>query len=99
MIWSLQILRFIAALMVVYVHASQTAFAVTGSIGIIPHDIAVMGHAGVDIFFVLSGVVIAKTAPGVSAAQFAWRRIRRILPIYFAALVVCSPLLFLRASE
>jgi exopolysaccharide production protein ExoZ len=98
MIWSLQTLRFIAALMIVYVHAAGIAFTVTGSAGIIPRDLVVMGTAGVDIFFVLSGVVIAKTAPGMNAAQFAWRRIRRILPIYFAALVAYLPLLVLRAS-
>src|SRR5260370_42714369 len=90
MIWSLQILRFIAALMVVYAHAASIALAATGSIGIIQHDLAVIGVAGVDIFFVLSGVVIAKTAPGMTSTQFAWRRIRRILPIY---LVACVPLL------
>jgi len=38
MIWSLQVLRFVAALMVVYVHAAQTAFAATGSNGFIPQS-------------------------------------------------------------
>jgi exopolysaccharide production protein ExoZ len=90
MIWSLQILRFIAALMIVYVHAEDLALIATGSSGTIPHDLAIVGAAGVDIFFVLSGVVIAKTAPGMTSAQFALRRIRRILPIY---LVACVPLL------
>jgi exopolysaccharide production protein ExoZ len=98
MIWSLQILRFIAALMVVYVHAAGTAFTVTGSAGIIPVDLVIIGASGVDIFFVLSGVVIAKTASGMTASQFAWRRVRRILPIYFAALVAYLPLLIIRAS-
>jgi exopolysaccharide production protein ExoZ len=88
MIWSLQILRFIAALMVVYLHVAQSALSVTGSAGSIPLELTVMGYAGVDIFFVLSGVVIARTAPGMTSAQFAWRRIRRILPIY---LVACVP--------
>jgi exopolysaccharide production protein ExoZ len=96
MIWSLQILRFIAALMVVYAHAASVALAATGSVGIIPRDLAVMGTAGVDIFFVLSGVVIAKTAPGMSSTQFAWRRIRRIAPIY---LVACAPVLLLVAVK
>lgn len=85
--------------MVVYVHAAQTAFTVTGSIGVIPHGLFITGLAGVDIFFVLSGVVIAKTAPGMTAPQFAWRRLRRILPIYFTALVICLPLLVHRAAE
>jgi len=92
MIWSLQILPFIAALMVVYVHAAAVAPTATGSSGTVPHDLAIVGAAGVDIFFVLSGVVIAKTAQGMTSAQFLWRRIRRILPIY---LVACVPALII----
>ncbi|WP_409192548.1 hypothetical protein [Bradyrhizobium sp. RDM4] len=49
--------------MVVYVHAAQTAFDTTGSVGLIRYKIAGLGLAGVDIFFVISGVVIAKTPP------------------------------------
>ena len=94
-IWSLQILRFIAALVVVYLHVAQTALTVTGSVGIIPLEFAVMGCAGVDIFFVLPGVVIAKTVPGMTSAQFAWQRIRRILPIY---MVACVPAMFQAAK-
>lgn len=95
MIWSLQSLRFVAALMVVYIHAAQVAFVSTGSSGFIPHDLALMGRAGVDIFFVLSGVVITLTAPGLTAAQFAWRRVRRIMPIY---LVLCVPAFLIAAK-
>jgi len=95
MIWSLQILRFIAALMVVYLHVARTALIATGSTGTIPVEIAITGNAGVDIFFVLSGVVIARTAPGMTSAQFVWRRLRRILPIYF---VVCVPAFVMAAK-
>lgn len=93
MIWSLQILRFIAAALVVYMHASQYARLATGSHGTIPPNITAIGTVGVDIFFVLSGVVIAKTAPGLTPINFAWRRIRRIMPIY----LVCSIPAFLIA--
>ena len=88
MIWSLQVLRFVAALMVVYVHAAQTAFAATGSNGFIPPELSIAGRSGVDIFFVLSGVIITKTAPGLTCAEFAWRRFRRIVPFYF---LCCIP--------
>jgi exopolysaccharide production protein ExoZ len=95
MIWSIQILRFVAAVSVVYVHAAQTALILTGSVGFVPYSIAGMGLTGVDVFFVISGLVIAKTAPGLTARQFAWRRIRRIVPLYFLccipALVVAAP--------
>jgi exopolysaccharide production protein ExoZ len=96
MIWSLQILRFVAALLVVYTHSAQVAFMATGSEGIIPRDLGIVGLSGVDIFFVLSGVVIARTAQGLTSAQFAWRRIRRIMPIY---LVCCVPVFLLAATK
>lgn len=83
MIWSLQTLRFVAAAMVVYVHAAQSAVATTGSVGVLPLSIVGLGLTGVDIFFVISGVVIAKTAHSFTPLEFAWRRARRILPIYY----------------
>jgi exopolysaccharide production protein ExoZ len=88
MIWSLQSLRFVAALMVVYAHAAQAAYTATGSTGLLPYNIVSVGLSGIDLFFVLSGVVIAKAAPGLTAAEFVWRRIRRIVPIYF---LCCIP--------
>jgi exopolysaccharide production protein ExoZ len=83
MIWSLQVLRFVAAIMVVYVHAAQIAFAATGSSGTIPRSLAIVGQSGVDIFFVLSGAIITTTAPGLKPLEFAWRRFRRVVPLYF----------------
>ena len=82
MIWSLQVLRFVAALMVVYIHAAETAMRATGSIGFIPYGLATIGLSGVDIFFVISGVIIATIAPGRTASEFFWSRFRRIVPMY-----------------
>ncbi len=82
-IWSLQTLRFAAAMMVVYFHAANAAFSATGSYGLLPYNFHTTGAAGVDIFFVLSGVIITKTARGLSWREFAWRRFRRIAPMYF----------------
>ncbi|MCC7481163.1 MAG: acyltransferase, partial [Hyphomicrobiales bacterium] len=83
MIWPLQNLRFVAALMVVYVHAAQLAVEQTGSYGIFPRELPLAGQAGVDIFFVISGVIIARTAVGLTWQEFAWKRFRRIIPFYF----------------
>lgn len=94
MIWSLQALRFVAAAMVVGVHAAQTALEVTGSTGVVPYAVAGLGLTGVDLFFVISGVVIARTAPGLTPGQFAWRRVRRIVPLYF---VCCIPAVIVAA--
>jgi exopolysaccharide production protein ExoZ len=95
MIWSLQVLRFIAAALVVYFHSVEIALWGTGSVGLLPHELARVGNVGVDLFFVISGVVVARTAPALTPSQFIWKRIRRIIPIYwimtvpFGLLSVC----------
>lgn len=73
--------------MVVYVHAAQLAVKATGSYGLFPPELPLAGQAGVDIFFVISGVIIAKTAVGLSWQEFAWKRFRRIIPFYF---IICT---------
>jgi exopolysaccharide production protein ExoZ len=86
MIWSLQVLRFIAALMVVSHHAADTAIRATGSNGFIPSGLLWVSESGVDIFFVISGVIITKIARGRSASEFIRARLRRIVPMY----LICS---------
>jgi exopolysaccharide production protein ExoZ len=82
MIWSIQALRFFAALMVVYIHTAETAIRVTGSNGLIPPGLATVGLSGVDIFFVISGLIIARISPGRTPSEFLWSRFRRIVPMY-----------------
>src|SRR5438445_6310223 len=84
-IWSLQALRFVAALMVVFLHAVQSAARISG-FGVISYEFALIGSAGVDIFFVISGVIMATVAPGRTAAEFTRARVLRIMPIY----LLCS---------
>lgn len=71
-IQSLQVLRFFAALGVVWEHAAtwKNPHALTG------------GAAGVDLFFVLSGYVISAAAQSKSAT-FLRDRLSRIFPIYW----------------
>ncbi|MDP2802327.1 MAG: acyltransferase [Phreatobacter sp.] len=80
---SIQYLRALAALMVV-------AYHVLG-------DVAVIGAAGVDVFFVISGLVIAMVTASkpVRPMVFAYDRVARILPLYwlFTALLVATKLL------
>jgi exopolysaccharide production protein ExoZ len=80
-LWSIQVLRFVAALMVVHTHAVQRAEGITGEAGWLG-QVGTFGAAGVDIFFVISGVVIAITARGLTPMEFAGKRVRRILPAY-----------------
>jgi exopolysaccharide production protein ExoZ len=86
MIWSLQTLRFIAALMVVCLHAGFTATYLTRSNGFISDALLTACQSGVDIFFVISGVIITKIARGRSPSEFIWSRLRRIVPMY----LLCS---------
>ncbi|PDT03961.1 acyltransferase [Rhizobium chutanense] len=84
MLVQLQYLRAVAALMVVYFHAILQLGKVNPAV-----DAAafVYGETGVDIFFVLSGFVMWLTTSGraMSPIEFARRRIKRIVPLYWLA--------------
>ncbi len=66
---SVQLLRAIAVLAVVYAHSFATQ----------------RGTAGVDLFFVISGFIIARVSSDRSAAAFARARFWRIYPVYLLA--------------
>lgn len=76
---SLQILRAIAATSVVYFHIGATSVAYF-QIRAIP----LFGSFGIDIFFVISGFVMAMViANGQSPRIFAVSRLTRIVPLYW----------------
>lgn len=101
-----QILRFVAAMLVVVMHVTQAiSIHITGQ-G--EHRFWAPGGSGVDIFFVISGFVMAITTqrlPSTGPARLAaaWvfikRRILRIVPLYWfytllkAALLLAVPAL------
>ena len=64
---SVQMLRAVAALLVVLHHAAPLP----------------LGAAGVDLFFVISGFIIASIAPGQPPMRFLARRAARIYPLYW----------------
>ncbi|MBY3046385.1 acyltransferase family protein [Rhizobium leguminosarum] len=84
MLVQLQYLRAIAALMVVYFHAVLQLAKVNPAIDATAF---IYGETGVDIFFVLSGFVMWLTTSGraMSPIDFARRRIKRIVPLYWLA--------------
>jgi len=106
-----QILRLVAAMLVVVMHATQAvSIHVTGH-G--PGHYWANGSAGVDIFFVISGFVMAMSTRTISATsaarlQAAWmfmkRRLLRIAPLYWfytllkAAILLALPSLAVRSS-
>ena len=75
MLYNLHLLRVIAALSVVYFHTTSVA-------GLnLPYDV---GSRGVDVFFVISGFIIAYIGTS-KPEQFLRRRLIRVVPFYWAA--------------
>lgn len=85
MIRSLQILRAIAALLVVFYHAIQEID--------IPHDswfysLSGIGFAGVNLFFIISGFIMCYTTDSrTEPLKFIGRRLVRIAPLYWLILL------------
>ena len=75
MLFNVQVLRAIAALLVVHAHASGPSGLGLKWFG---------GTSGVDLFFVISGFIIAYVT-SQDASQFMKRRLLRIVPIYWAS--------------
>lgn len=85
---SLQALRFLAAMAVVYHHGVEQAVTLCGKGGVLaPFDLGAIGAAGVDVFFVISGFVITMTGPLASprptGKEFFWRRWSRVVPLFY----------------
>jgi exopolysaccharide production protein ExoZ len=76
---SIQVLRAVAACAVVVLHAYPEAHAPIGNAG--------YGAAGVDLFFVISGFIMASVAQGRTAGQFLRDRLWRIYPLWWVAVL------------
>jgi len=89
----LQALRAVAALSVVVFHAGRYVA------GRLPASAWTWGEFGVDMFFVLSGFVMAwATRPGASAWLFLARRVARIAPMYWLATLAMAVALSLQPT-
>jgi exopolysaccharide production protein ExoZ len=75
---SIQALRFVAVLGVMLHHSLNGAFGAT-----LTHEY--VGAAGVDLFFVISGVVIGYIDHDDGVGAFALKRLIRIVPLYWLA--------------
>jgi exopolysaccharide production protein ExoZ len=95
MLFNIQVLRALAALLVVHGHASGPS-----GLGLAWTE----GANGVDLFFVISGFIIAHVA-ALDPSQFMTRRLIRIVPIYWTStlalylLVLAMPRLFHTTSS
>lgn len=80
---TIQALRFVAALAVVVAHS---AFYARERLGVEAPDLDALGAAGVGLFFTISGFIMVKLRdddPTQDPRRFAWRRISRIIPLYW----------------
>lgn len=102
----LQVLRFAAAMLVAVMHITQAiSIHLTGQGENVYWG---AGAVGVDIFFVISGFVMAISSWGTGGSADAWvfikRRIQRIVPLYWfytllkAALILAVPALAVKSS-
>jgi exopolysaccharide production protein ExoZ len=89
MVNNVQVLRAIAALMVIATHVSRVN-------PLLPDSFGKFGAHGVDIFFVISGFIMVFTTAmkPVSPARFFGNRVLRIVPLYWLLTI----LLFLLAT-
>jgi exopolysaccharide production protein ExoZ len=76
---SIQVLRGIAACAVVVLHAYPDAQAPIGNAG--------YGAAGVDLFFVISGFIMASVSQGRTPGEFLGDRLWRIYPLWWVAVL------------
>lgn len=101
---NIELMRFIAALAVVYFHAVGTLQA-GGFSEIGPNPLTGLGAAGVDVFFVISGFVIflSLTRKNRTPIEFARDRLIRLVPAYWiltvSQIVVLASVAILRGTE
>lgn len=95
---ALDLVRFAAALMVIWFHLAYASWARPGSVQAVIsggsvylsdlEPFAAWGWIGVELFFVLSGFVVCYSAAGKTAGQFAIGRLLRLYP----AVWICAPI-------
>jgi peptidoglycan/LPS O-acetylase OafA/YrhL len=81
MLLNVQALRGLAAFLVVFVHLERLA-----TLAGLPAGLTVFGNCGVDVFFVISGLIMVVTTSGRKQTPlgFLRNRLTRIAPLYWA---------------
>ncbi|HCZ8848206.1 acyltransferase family protein [Proteus mirabilis] len=96
-IYGLDLIRFIAAIMVVIFHYSYRGFQADNLTLMHIDDISMIGkygHLGVQLFFMISGFVIMMSAHHGSVAKFFISRVSRLYP----AFILCCTITFIVIS-
>lgn len=83
----IDLLRFVAALAVVFFHYAFRGYA-AGDMSVMPYPllapVAKYGYLGVDLFFMISGFVILRSAASGSLKRFVVSRLVRLYPAFWA---------------
>lgn len=81
MIYSVQYMRAIAAILVVIHHATEKGAQYSSA----PFEWFTIGEAGVDLFFIISGYIMCHTvdSKNIDFISFITARIKRIIPLYW----------------
>ena len=95
MLDSLQALRGIAAVMVVVDHAILAVIPYDHQFGPLVNFAGTLGKMGVNLFFVISGFIMMHTTdpikelpPSQRIANFTWKRVTRLVPLYWLATII-----------
>lgn len=84
-VFSIQYLRGLAAFLVLLQHVSYKDKVYSGG----EFNLFDIGHMGVDIFFIISGFIMAYTfRPELGAVRFLYNRVLRIIPLYWLTSVI-----------
>jgi len=98
----LELLRGLAATLVLLEHVRYVVASVCGPEAVLPWPLAgFAGYWGVDFFFVLSGYMIGLTLdkPGTTARSFLLARLARVVPLYAVVSLTCQAVPRFRTSE
>ena len=103
MVVNIQLLRFLAALVVVFHHVHGHVLAAGGPVMGLFWPFSLFGYAGVDVFFVISGFVIWHTTKSLKgwnwSLDFAYRRATRIYTGYWPYFLMMLALLWYFSSR
>jgi peptidoglycan/LPS O-acetylase OafA/YrhL len=100
--YEIDLLRFLAALAVVFYHYTFRGFAEGGYSPVeypVIDDFFKYGLYGVQLFFIISGFVILMTASKRGAAHFVISRITRLYPAFWACVTITALLIVWKGGE
>ncbi len=101
-LYHLDLIRFFAALYVVFYHYGYRGFAKDNLSNVqynILEDFSKYGYLGVNLFFIISGFVILMTAKNSNIIDFCISRLSRLYPAYWVGVLLSSIIIFLFGGE